>query len=541
MGLKKLNCWEVMQCGKEPGGRNVNTLGVCRAARDASFDGINGGKCAGRFCWSVTGTLCGKDIQGTFAEKRDSCLNCRFYQRVQAEESVANLRNKFLRFILPGGQRQVIPKMTFRHIPKGERFITQGEIGDQAFVIQRGSCIVVVEKTGELHPIDHRGEGDIVGMMSLLTGERRHAHVEAETDMDVGVIDQIHFDAISSHAPDMMMFLTELTADRFDSRRPTADRTIGKYIATDIIGRGGYGIVYKGKHAALNMPVVIKMMRHHLAMDDTFSAIFHNEAQIIAGLKHENIVRVYDIEERFRTIFIIMEYLEGESLKHFLDRKRTLPPALAANFLMQICSGLDYAHQKGIIHRDINTSNVIIQPNDQIKILDFGLACPIGTEDFGSSGTLFYMAPEQIESHALDQRTDVYALGITAYEMVTGIRPFPENDLQELKNMRLNREIPDPAERMPGLPEPLREFIIKSCRRDPNQRYQTAAEALAVLRPLAEAVVRNRLEIQPENTSKICVTMSYDPKNRTDLNGLLKEFEGKAQKLGIQLNVERRE
>ena len=340
--------------------------------------------------------------------------------------------------------------------------------------------------------------------------------------------------------PTMMMFLTELVADRFDSRRPTADRTIGKYIATDIIGRGGYGIVYKGTHAALNMPVVIKMMRHHLAMEDHFSAIFHNEAQIIAGLKHENIVRVYDIEERFRTIFIIMEYVEGESLKHFLERKQTMSPALAANFLMQICSGLDYAHRKGIIHRDINTSNVIIQPRGQIKILDFGLACPIGTEDFGSSGTIFYMAPEQIESHVLDQRTDIYALGITAHEMVTGIRPFPEDDLRKLKNMRLSREIPDPAGRLPDLPEPLRAFIIKACRRDSAQRYQTAAEALAALRPLTEAA-RNRPIVHPENTNRICVTMSYDPTSRSDLNGLLEEFQEKARKLGIQLKIESQE
>lgn len=541
MGLKKLNCWEVMGCGREPGGKNADILGVCKAATDTSFDGINAGKCGGRFCWGVTGTLCGQKIQGTFAEKRDSCLNCRFYQRVQAEESVANLRNKFLRFILPGGQGPLARKMNFRHIPKGERFITQGGIGDEAFVIQRGSCIVVVEKEGELHPIGHRGEGDIVGMISLLTGERRHAHVEAETDMDVRVIDPEQLDAISNHDPDMMMFLTELVADRFDSRRPTADRTIGKYIATDIIGRGGYGIVYKGMHAALNMPVVIKMMRHHLAMDDHFSAIFHNEAQIIAGLRHENIVRVYDIEERFRTIFIIMEYVEGESLKHFLERKQAMPPALAANFLMQICSGLDYAHRKGIIHRDINTSNVIIQPHGRIKILDFGLACPIGTEDFGSSGTVFYMAPEQIESHMLDQRTDIYALGITAYEMATGLRPFPEDDLQELNRIRLTREIPDPAERVQDLPGPLREFIIKACRRDPEQRYQTAQEALAVLGPLAEAAFRSRPSVQRENTTNICVTMSYAPENRADLHGLLEEFQEKARKLGIQLKVESHE
>ena len=236
-----------------------------------------------------------------------------------------------------------------------------------------------------------------------------------------------------------------------------------------------------------------------------------------------------------------MEYLEGESLKHFLERKQTVPPPLAANFLTQICSGLEYAHQKGFIHRDINTSNVVIQPHGPIKILDFGLAYPIGTEDFGSSGTIFYMAPEQIESDVLDQRTDIYALGITAYEMVTGMRPFPEDDLRELKNMHLTREIPDPAKRVPGLPGQLREFIIKACRRDPDQRYQTAAEALEALRPLAETTFRGLPPVQPENTNRITLTMNVGSKNRAELNRLLEEFKEKARKLGVQLKVENKE
>jgi len=285
-----------------------------------------------------------------------------------------------------------------------------------------------------------------------------------------------------------LSFLTELVADRFDSRRPIADRTIGKYIATDIIGRGGFSIIYKGLHAGSNMPVAIKMMRHDLAMDPNFLQNFRNEAKTIAGLNHENIIKVYDVEEKFKTVFLIMEYLQGEPLIRMLKRLKVIPPALAVQYLIEICSGLQYAHSRGIIHRDINSSNIIIQPNDRLKILDFGLACPIGTQDFSSLGTLAYMAPEQIQGDPMDQRTDIYAVGIIAYEMLAGKRPFPEDDLQALEEMHLNQDIPDPSASVADLPEGLQRFIIKSCRRDPSLRYDDFNQVMAEILNIARGV-----------------------------------------------------
>ena len=149
---------------------------------------------------------------------------------------------------------------------------------------------------------------------------------------------------------------------------------------------------------------------------------------------------------------------------------------------------LAYAHQRGIVHRDINPSNIIVQPNDKIKILDFGLACPAGTEDFSSLGTPYYMAPEQIDSEPVDQITDIYALGITAYEMVTGRRPFPEDNTASLFNMHRTQDIMDPGKIMPDIPDELREFVIKSGRRDPDRRYQDMEQAMAVLRPLVQDI-----------------------------------------------------
>jgi hypothetical protein len=191
-----------MKCGREPGGAKAAERGACPAASDDSYDSINCGKNAGRFCWAVAGTFCGGKVQGTFADKRESCLSCGFFKKVQAEEGTANLRTKFLRFVFDDDDSPLFKEMTYQHIKAGERFITQGDEGAVAYIIQRGSCQLIVEKDGELHPAGHRGEGDIVGVMAILTGEPRGAHVEAETDMEVWVLKRDQFEHLSKNNPD---------------------------------------------------------------------------------------------------------------------------------------------------------------------------------------------------------------------------------------------------------------------------------------------------------------------------------------------------
>ncbi len=524
-------------CGREEGGNNIAERGVCPAAADRSFDGINSGKCGGRICWAVAGTLCGGCVQGSFAEKRCSCLNCDFYQMVQEEEGISDRQTKFLQFLFRENRSPFFDKMTYRHVKAGERIVVQGAEEDTAYIIQRGSCLVIVEKDGELHPVNHYGEGDIIGGLGILTGEPRRAHVEAETDMDLWVMTREQFDEMTEKDPDLLEFITELVADRLDSRRPTAYRTIGKYVATDIIGRGAFSIVYKGIHKGLNMPVVIKMMRHDMTLDADFLDSFHNEAKTIAGLTHDHIVNVYDFEERYRTLFIIMEYLRGDSLKDLISRLRSIPPKLAVDFLAQICSALAYAHQHGIVHRDINPSNIMVQPDDKLKILDFGLACPAGTEDFSNAGTLYYMAPEQIDGGPVDQRTDIYALGITAYEMVTGRRPFPEDDIPALLDIHLTRDVPDPAQLIPDLPAPLREFILKSARCDPDQRFQDIHQASAVLEKLVTDRARQKSGSTFKKEKNASMLLTYKEENLSALQDLLDFFHKKAKELGVDVNI----
>ncbi len=534
MAQRKPNCWEHKMCGREPGGKNVNGLGVCPAATDTSFDGINSGKCGGRFCWAVAGTFCGGEVQGTFAEKRESCLSCDFFKRVRAEEGTANLRTKFLKFIFFDEFKPLMENIAYKHVKAGERFITQGEEGTFAYIIQRGSCIVIAEKSGKSHPIDHRSEGDIVGITSVLTGEPRSAHVEAETDMELWCLNKAQFENIPEKDHEWLGFLTEIVADRFDSKRPTADRIIGKYLATDIIGRGSSSIVYKGEHTGLKIPVIIKMMRHDMAINPDFIASFKNEAHTIAKLNHENIIKIYDIEERFKTLFIIMQFLEGQTLRKVLDSKGKLSPHSAIRYLLQTCRGLKYAHDRGIVHQDINPGNLFILPDDTVKIIDFGFACPRGAENF-LTGTPYYMAPEQVECLPVDERTDIYCLGITAFEMVTGKRPYPDKDGWTVMEMHVNQDIQDPASYEPNLPKTLRKFIVKACHRNPNQRFQTVEDALEVLGSQASDIRPDPRRALNKEQIKTAFILSFKDGHQKELQRLVDEFNDKVKELGAVL------
>ncbi len=535
MTSKKSNCWEYMKCGREPGGKNAAEFGVCPAAQDTSFDGLNRGKNGGRICWAVGGTFCGGKVQGTFAEKRKSCIHCEFYRQVRKEQGKSGSQSRFLKFISENSDPSFLKQLTGRHFKAGERFITQGESAEEAYLIESGTCLIIVEKNGELFPAGHRGEGDIVGITAILTGEPRHAHAEAETEMDVWVIRNADIDDISKQNPELMTFLTEIVAHRFDSKRPVADRQIGKYIATDIIGTGGYSIVYKGIHPGLHMPVAIKMMRHDMVMNSEFYRTFCNEAKIVAKLNHRNIIRVYDIEERFKTVFIIMEYLEGQSLKNMIIHLKTIPPLLAADFLFQICLGLEYAHEQGILHRDINPLNLFVQTGDCVKILDFGIACPIGTDDFIFGGALPYMSPEQIEGEAADCRSDIYSLGVTAYEMLTGRLPFPDTDSWQLMRKNLSSDIPDPSEITADLPEALCRFVMKCGRCSPEQRYSSVQEALAELRFLVKKRDEKNLSLPKQKMSNLLLI--YREEQQQELSRILEDFRVRVKAAGAELKI----
>ncbi len=534
MAIQRLNCWEYKKCGRELNGKNATKLGVCPASLDNSFDGINYGENGGRVCWAIAGTFCEGKTQGAFADKRNSCVKCDFFRMVNRQEGEQKKPTKILQYLVDTTNNSFLENLAYKRVKAGERFLFQGAMEDTAYIIQEGTCLTVVEKDGALHPTGHRGKGDIVGIRALFTGEPRHAHVEAETDMHLWVLNRRMIDNISKCNPELLTLLTEIVSCQFDSKRPVADREIGKYIATHIIGRGSYSIVYKAIHKDLNMNVAIKMMRHTMVIDSDFVSHFKKEAQIIASLNHENILNVYDFEERYKTVFIIMEYLEGESLHDLLSRLGTIPSPLAVEYISQICSGLSYAHHQGIIHRDINTLNVMVLPGDHIKIIDFGLACQLGTEDEHIGGALTYQAPELLEGESANECSDVYALGITAYELVTGKKPFTDREINKIFSQGLPRVIIDPAILIPDILPRLRTFILKACHHDKNLRYQKIDDAMQELFPLIDSQAKQGAA--GDNRRQLTtIILQYDQKHQAALNCLLSEFSKKTSAIDVDL------
>jgi serine/threonine protein kinase len=426
--------------------------------------------------------------------------------------------------------------MTPKYLKAGERLISQGDEGDSFYVIQDGTCVIKVEKEGKLYPVAHIKTGNIVGEMAIVTGERRTAHVDAQTDMKLWGISRTQFDEICNVCPDLRDFLTEIVANRFSSSRRTADRTIGKYVINEIIGRGGFSIVYKGIHPILNMPVAIKMLKHDMAMDPDFSEQFMSEAKTIARLNHENIVNVYDIEELYRTIFIIMEYLEGMPLDYILEKMPRPSLRKMLDILLQVCTGIAYAHEQGVVHRDIKPANIWIQPDGRVKIVDFGLACAPGTEVGLFEGTIFYMSPEQIDGDFVDERTDIYSLGIMAYRMITGQRPFINDKFANVMKWHLHEDVPDPHTLIPDLPDELYNFLMRATRKDPAERYKNMWEILNDLRPLAKKMGVKTLP-QLRKRKMMSLFLFYKDENQLALNQLVENFSNELKKIETVLRV----
>jgi CRP-like cAMP-binding protein len=414
------------------------------------------------------------DIERSEIHKREGMMGAHnFIVKKEISDSLtAEAKNTFL------------ASMEETRFKAGERFITRGEKGDTLFIIQEGTCAVIIEKDGRDYPIVLLKAGDFAGEMALITGEPRTAHVEAETDVVVAQISREKFDAVCDEHPALREVLSNIVQENIFSSIFREQREVGKYRIQDVLGQHGMSIDYKGVHRFINMPVVIKVLRHDMAMDPEFFNKFKEDALIIVQLNHENIATVYDIAGLYRTIFIFREYMEGDLLSDLLEKTPQLPVNRVVNFLRQVCAGLAHSHEKGLFHQGLNPNNIFISHQDQVKLIDFGLAFPVGAIDGSIGERVKYMPPEQMSGGGLNEKTDIYSLGITAFEMVTGVRPFSEHDGNAFVDLQASKEIPDPRAFCPELPDELSRIIVKSTQKDPNERFQNVSEILNELKPL---------------------------------------------------------
>jgi len=437
---------------------------------------------------------------------------------------------------VPAGPRACLfDLVSARVVGKGERIVTQGEEGDAFYIIRDGRCLVSVEREGATQLIGRLGPGQIVGEMAVLTGEKRNANVDAETDMELWAVERESFNQACDRHPELRKFLTRLVSERLSTAVLNADRTIGKYVVDRIVGEGGYSFVYRGMHSSLQLPVAVKMLKHDMAMDPSFVEQFRREGQVVAGLNHQNIVKVYDVEEMYRTFFIIMEFVEGESLARRLRRDQHPPLKELVDFLLQICSGLLHAHEKGVVHGDVKPGNILVDAGNRVRIVDFGFARSMGSMDTYARGTPHYMSPEQILGSPMDERSDIYSLGIMAYEMLAGIRPCPATDPEEILYWHLDEHINDPGTIISNLPDELTSFVIRATQRQPEERFRTVRQVLPHLEAVAETLGRPFTSSEEDELDMTGLFVFYRKEQRPIMQKLFKDFSLELEKVGVRL------
>ena len=268
----------------------------------------------------------------------------------------------------------------------------------------------------------------------------------------------------------------------------------GRYQVVDEIGQGAMGIVYRAHDPQINRHIALKLLRQDRVTSEELVQRFLKEAQAMGGLSHPNIATVYDTGRDHGTIFIAMEILRGKSLKDVM-RERELNRQEIARIGAQIAEALDFAHQKGIVHRDIKPSNIIIDPDGNAKITDFGIAHiedPAVTQQTIAGeilGTPLYMSPEQVVSNPVDGRSDLYSLGVILYEMTTGTSPFKGDNLAAIFQAILQDTPPAPELGDTTVSRNLSALIMKSLSKDPDQRFQTGLE---MAKPLKACLQRRQ-------------------------------------------------
>ena len=260
----------------------------------------------------------------------------------------------------------------------------------------------------------------------------------------------------------------------------------GRYEVQQRVGMGGMADVYKAMDKTLNRYVAIKVLKAEFSLDKSFVAKFQAEARAAAGLSHPNIVSVYDVAEENGSYFIVMELIDGITLKQYIEKKGRLSIKEATSIAIQVSTGIEAAHQNNIIHRDIKPQNIIISKDGKVKIADFGIAKAISTNTNTISsnvmGSVHYSSPEQSRGGYLDAKSDIYSLGIVMFEMVTGRVPFDGDTTVAVAIQHLQDDIPLPREIVPEIPIGLEKIILKCTAKSPNQRYAKAGDLVADLK-----------------------------------------------------------
>ena len=257
-----------------------------------------------------------------------------------------------------------------------------------------------------------------------------------------------------------------------------------RYEIVDKVGSGGMSDVYKALDHKLNRYVAVKVLKEEFSEDKNFVSKFKVEAQSAAGLTHPNIVNVYDVGEDNGIYYIVMELVEGITLKKYIEKKGKLSIKESVSIAIQVAQGIEAAHNNHIIHRDIKPQNVIISREGKVKVADFGIARAASSNTINSNamGSVHYISPEQARGGYIDEKSDIYSLGISLYEMITGKVPFEGDSTVTIALQHINEELPSPKIDVPELPVSVEKIIEKCTQKKAEHRYLKVATLISDLK-----------------------------------------------------------
>lgn len=291
-------------------------------------------------------------------------------------------------------------------------------------------------------------------------------------------------------------------------------KQIGKYTIVGRVGAGAMGEVFKAHDPVLNRHVAVKTIVSGLDKHDDLRQRFHREAQAAAALNHPNIVAIYDFGEDKGQIFMAMELLEGADLRHVIRAKKPLTLDEKLRLMEQVCDGLGFAHSKEIVHRDLKPGNIHVLPNQQVKLMDFGLA-RLASSDMTKSGLILgtpnYMSPEQVQAKRVDVRSDVFSLGAVFYELLSYQKPFAAESIHAtmFKVVQCERE---PLKKwVPDLPQPVVDLVNKALQKEPANRFQNANEVREAMRALRQEIGSATGSVMSNQGADLQETMVADP------------------------------
>ncbi len=259
-------------------------------------------------------------------------------------------------------------------------------------------------------------------------------------------------------------------------------RLDGRYEIREIVGVGGMAVVYKAYDNIDDRMVSIKVLKDEFLANEEFRRRFKNESKAIAVLSHPNIVKVYDVSLGDKLQYIVREYVEGITLKEYIEQQGVIPWKEAVHFTTQILRALQHAHDKGIVHRDIKPQNIMLLENGTIKVTDFGIARfsrgETRTMTEAAIGSVHYISPEQARGEMTDDKADIYSVGVVLYEMITGRLPFESDSAVSVAIMQVQNEATPPREINPQIPVGLEQITLHAMEKSTANRYQSAAEML---------------------------------------------------------------